>query len=52
MIVENQTCRYTISVGVSSLKSDTKDSLQLIREADKALYVSKNQGKNQINLAK
>lgn len=51
MIVEHQSCRYTISIGISSLRSDTKDCLQLIREADKALYVSKNEGKNKITLA-
>ncbi|GAA4355084.1 diguanylate cyclase [Kangiella marina] len=51
LFVENKRCHYTISVGISGLKKETKDSLQLIREADKALYVSKSQGKNQINLA-
>ena len=51
MVVENQRCEYTISIGISELKSDTKDRLELIREADKALYASKDKGKNQINLA-
>ena len=51
MIVENKKCVYTISIGISELKADTKDRLQLIREADKALYASKDKGKNQINLA-
>lgn len=52
MIIEGQKCQYTISIGISDLKDTTKDKLQLIREADKALYVSKDHGKNQINLAK
>lgn len=51
LIMEHQSCNYTLSIGISSVRSNTKDTLQLIREADKALYVSKNEGKNQINLA-
>ncbi|MBV36457.1 MAG: hypothetical protein CMP47_13555 [Rickettsiales bacterium] len=52
MIIEGQKCQYTISIGISDLKDTTKDKLQMIREADKALYVSKDRGKNQINLAR
>ncbi|GAA0212545.1 hypothetical protein GCM10009123_19780 [Kangiella japonica] len=51
MIIESQKCQYTISIGISALKDTTKDKLQMIREADKALYVSKEHGKNQVNLA-
>lgn len=51
MIVNQQSCHYTLSIGISAATAETKDTLQLIREADKALYVSKNEGKNQINLA-
>lgn len=51
LIVENKSCRYTLSVGISGLRDETKDTLHLIREADKALYVSKNEGKAQINQA-
>ncbi|AOE49789.1 sensor domain-containing diguanylate cyclase [Kangiella sediminilitoris] len=52
LIVENRSCRYTLSIGISGLTNETKDTLHLIREADKALYVSKHGGKAQINLAK
>lgn len=51
MIVNQQSCHYTLSIGISAATAETKDTLELIREADKALYVSKNEGKNQINLA-
>jgi diguanylate cyclase (GGDEF)-like protein len=49
--LEGKPCHYTISIGISDITATTKDSLELIREADKALYVSKNHGKDQINLA-
>lgn len=38
--------RVTLSFGVSSLEFGATDSSQLVDQADKALYVSKNSGRN------
>ena len=41
----------TVSVGVASLQISTLDPAFMIEEADKALYLSKQNGRNQVTLA-
>ncbi len=41
----------TVSVGVASLQLSTPDPALMIEEADKALYLSKQNGRNQVTLA-
>ena len=40
----------TVSLGVATYPADGADGDQLIRNADRALYVAKSQGKNQVQL--
>jgi diguanylate cyclase (GGDEF)-like protein len=47
---ENQVICVTISVGVASFGSTTKTLDDLLRDADAALYLAKNQGRNQVAL--
>lgn len=42
--------RYTISMGISRLTTEHKDYLQWLEESDKALYASKEGGRNQVNV--
>jgi diguanylate cyclase (GGDEF)-like protein/PAS domain S-box-containing protein len=39
----------TVSVGVSTLTAETQDASVLVREADEALYRSKQSGRNRVN---
>lgn len=46
---EGRPIRYTVSMGISSKgQQDTKDLDKLITEADKALYMAKNSGRNKV----
>ena len=47
---EGEQLRVTISVGVATYPHDAGDSQTLIRNADKALYVSKENGRNQVSV--
>ncbi len=40
--------KITVSIGVASFPENGTDALSLIREADKALYLAKNMGKNRV----
>jgi len=40
--------KITVSIGVASFPENGSDALSLIREADKALYLAKNRGKNMV----
>jgi len=42
----------TMSIGIASLNDRHTDALNLLQSADDALYVAKNAGKNQIEIAK
>jgi diguanylate cyclase (GGDEF)-like protein len=44
---EDQTIRFTISIGVSQINSDDQDVDDLLRQADEALYKAKSAGRNQ-----
>ena len=39
---------YTISMGVASLRANTKDLAELLRNADAALYKAKREGRNRV----
>ncbi len=43
--------RITVSIGVACISKSTTNEDQLLRDADKALYVAKRKGKNQVRLA-
>ncbi|NVK21715.1 MAG: diguanylate cyclase [Kangiellaceae bacterium] len=51
VIVDDRLCQYTLSVGIASSTTSTSDIHELIRLADSALYSSKRDGKNTINVA-
>lgn len=40
---------YTVSIGIASYPLDGKNSKQLINAADKALYISKEKGRNRVS---
>ncbi|SHJ85848.1 diguanylate cyclase (GGDEF) domain-containing protein [Hathewaya proteolytica DSM 3090] len=40
--------KVTVSIGVSCFPEDGQDSIELIEKADKALYIAKNRGRNQV----
>ena len=54
--IEEHTCEdvdelemtVTISLGVASLQTTSKDAAQLVDDADKGLYASKNNGRNRV----
>lgn len=52
IIKNNQKIVCTASFGVSTLNTNIKTLDALIAEADEALYIAKNNGRNQIRLAK
>lgn len=43
-----RTFSYTVSMGVASLRSHTKDLAELLRNADAALYKAKREGRNRV----
>lgn len=49
--IDGADIRYTVSIGVSSMSAQMKTTDDLMKAADKALYVAKNAGRNQIALA-
>jgi len=44
--VENQEVKITVSIGIDSYPSCGQDAVQLIKNADAALYLAKKEGKN------
>ena len=42
--------RVTISAGLATYPADATDAAQLVRHADRAMYVAKSGGKNQVRL--
>ena len=45
---DKQTVRFAISIGVATLGSEDKSFADLLARADKALYMAKNNGRNQV----
>ena len=45
---DNQKVTFTVSIGVSALKEDDTSIESLLKRADKALYLAKNLGRNQV----
>jgi len=43
-------CDLTVSMGIATFPADAADTGELVRRADRALYVAKSQGKNQVVL--
>ncbi|MEK7309466.1 MAG: diguanylate cyclase [Planctomycetota bacterium] len=43
--------RINISIGIASFPDDAKSSQNLIEQADKALYLSKREGRNRVSIA-
>jgi diguanylate cyclase (GGDEF)-like protein len=48
IILRRQDTHITVSIGVASLPLDTKDEDELVQKADKAMYVAKGKGRNQV----
>jgi len=48
---EQQVINVTVSLGIAELQPDTQDTEQWVTQADEALYVSKQNGRNQYTVA-
>jgi diguanylate cyclase (GGDEF)-like protein len=48
IILRRQDTHITVSIGVASLPLDTKDEDELVQKADKAMYIAKGKGRNQV----
>ncbi|MDD5129933.1 MAG: sensor domain-containing diguanylate cyclase [Candidatus Omnitrophica bacterium] len=48
IVLRRQDTHITVSIGVASLPLDTKDEDELVQKADKAMYVAKGKGRNQV----
>ncbi len=46
ILLENQECQVTASVGISMYPTDTMDEQALMKNADIAMYLAKDEGKN------
>jgi diguanylate cyclase (GGDEF)-like protein/PAS domain S-box-containing protein len=46
ILLENQECRVTASIGISMYPDDTEDEQALMKNADIAMYLAKEEGKN------
>ncbi|MBF0565073.1 MAG: diguanylate cyclase [Nitrospirae bacterium] len=51
-VYKNQEIKVTISLGLSRFRPTLKDYLQLVNEADVALYKSKTEGRNRLSIYK
>lgn len=49
--IGHKTIQFTISIGVSCLHPETSSLETMLNEADKALYIAKNSGRNQVCLS-
>ncbi|MCX5693832.1 MAG: sensor domain-containing diguanylate cyclase [Candidatus Omnitrophica bacterium] len=48
IMLRRQNTQVTVSIGVASLPLDTKDEDELVQKADKAMYIAKGKGRNQV----
>ena len=51
LIIEDQECTFTLSIGIAQFKPNQMDLKGLLREADQTLYQAKENGRNQITIA-
>ena len=51
LIIEDQECSFTLSIGIAQFKPHKMDIKALLREADETLYQAKENGRNQITVA-
>jgi diguanylate cyclase (GGDEF)-like protein len=49
-LAEKEVVKFTISIGVSTTNKDISDIWSLVEKADQALYLSKENGKNLVNI--
>ena len=50
-INKNLSIRLTMSIGITEVKPDNINLDEVINQADKALYIAKNNGRNQTQLS-
>ena len=46
VVIQGQECRVTASIGISMFPADAQDEQSLMKDADIAMYLAKEQGKN------
>ena len=51
LIIDDQECTFTLSIGIAQFKRNEMDLKGLLREADETLYIAKENGRNQITIA-
>jgi len=51
LIIEDQECSFTLSIGITQFKPSEMDLKAFLREADETLYQAKENGRNQITIA-
>ena len=51
LIIEDQECSFTLSIGIAQFKPNQMDLKGLLRQADQTLYIAKENGRNQITIA-
>lgn len=49
--IEGQDIRYTVSIGVCTMETGMISTTDLLKQADKALYIAKNAGRNRLAVA-
>lgn len=49
--IDGREIRYTVSIGVCTMSAEMHSVTDLLKGADKALYVAKNAGRNQVSIA-
>ena len=49
--IEGHEIRYTVSIGVCTMTASMANTTDLLKEADKALYIAKNAGRNRLAIA-
>ncbi len=51
LIIDDQECSFTLSIGIAQYKPSEMNVKSLLREADETLYIAKENGRNQITIA-
>lgn len=50
--IDGREIRYTVSIGVCSMAATMHSATDFLKQADEALYVAKNAGRNQVSIAR